>query len=85
MSVKIEEWAEVDAAPPAVDECQYRQSPLENHNHSPQQGCIMPTVATDSHDDSRHRISSLDFEMEHHGKEIDDFVAKTITTNEESL
>lgn len=83
-SVKIEEWAEVEGYSHAENQERRRhRSPPKSH--SPPARHIMPSVTMDSHDDSRERISSLDFEMEHHGKEIDDFVAKSITSNEENL
>jgi hypothetical protein len=43
------------------------------------------SMDSDGDDEERHRVSSLDFEIEHNGKDIDDLVTKNITTHDDML
>jgi Homeobox KN domain len=61
------------------------QPPPRHHYHHQ----IMASASMDSNDNNddeqRHRVSSLDFEIEHNGKDIDEFVTKNITTHDDML
>jgi Homeobox KN domain len=64
---------------------QVQQLPRHHHHHIMASASMDSNDNNDDDDEQRHRVSSLDFEIEHNGKEIDEFVTKNITTHDDML